>query len=207
MIITPADLAAQPANYRRDLINTLPGPRGAHLIATRGHRGSENVAVFNTVVHLQASPAMLAFILRPLTVPRETYHNILATGHFTINTIHPDWLDAAHQTSANYPVGVSEFAATGLATYYSANVKAPYVASSPVKIGLEYVETHEIHGGTRLVVGRVIEIILPDEEGIVAETGHLNHGKLDSLVVAGLDNYYTLGKGRRMPYARHQKQA
>jgi flavin reductase (DIM6/NTAB) family NADH-FMN oxidoreductase RutF len=205
MTITPTDLLAQDTHYRRAFMNTLPGPRSAHLIATKGHRGSENVAVFNTIVHLQASPAMIAFVLRPLTVPRETYHNILATGHYTINTIHPTWLDAAHQTSANYPIGVSEFTEAGLETHYSKTVKAPYVANSPVKIGLEYVETHEIHGGTRLVVGRVIEIILPDEEGVIAETGHVNHGKLDSLVVAGLDTYYTLGKGRRMNYARTKK--
>ena len=205
MTIIPSDLSAQDPHYRRAFMNTLPGPRSAHLIATKGHRGNENVAVFNTVVHLQASPAMMAFVLRPLTVPRETYHNILATGHYTINTIHPAWLDAAHQTSANYPVGVSEFAEVGLATHYSELVKAPYVADSPVKIGLEYVETHEITGGTRLIVGRVIEIILPDETGIIAETGHVNHGKLDSLVVAGLDTYYTLDKGRRMDYARTKK--
>ncbi|MEM9835407.1 MAG: flavin reductase [Bacteroidota bacterium] len=201
MVITADELLTKDQHYRRAFMNTLPGPRSAHLIGTKGHRGNENLAVFNTVVHLQASPPMLGFVLRPLTVPRETYHNILATGHYTINTIHPNWLAKAHQASANYPVGTSEFAAVGLHPHYSETIKAPYVEESPIKIGLEYVETHEITGGTRFVVGRVVEIILPDGAA-VASTGHLDHHQLDSMVVAGLDTYHQLHPGERLAYAR-----
>lgn len=191
----------QDAHFRRAFMNTLPGPRTAHLIGTKAHRGNENLGVFNTIVHLQASPPMMAFVLRPLTVPRETYHNILATKHYTINTVHPDWLEAAHQASANYPVGTSEFTATGLNTWYSEAHQAPYVAQSPVKIGLEYVETHELTGGTRLIVGRVLEIIIEAETAIGPE-GHIDHEQLETTVVAGLDRYYQLNDGQAKNYAR-----
>ena len=201
MHLTLDDILAQDPMYRRHFMNTLPGPRGVHLIGTKGHRGSENLGVFSSVVHLQASPPMLGFVLRPLTVPRETYHNILATGHYTMNTLQTGWLEAAHQASANYPVGTSEFSVTGLEPYYSEQLKAPYVANSPVKIGLEYVETHAIHGGTQFVVGRVIEVILA-HEAIIADTGHIDHLALESLSVVGLDTYYTPKSKQQLPYAR-----
>ncbi len=194
------DILAQDSSYRRNFINSLPGPRSLHLIGTKGHRGNENIGVFNTIVHLQASPPMLGFILRPLTVPRETYHNLLANGHYTINTVQADFLAAAHQCSANYPVGQSEFAATGLTPYYSPSLLAPYVAEAPVKIGLSYVETHQISGGTQLVVGRIVEVIVPDEA--ISPEGHIDHAITQSTVVAGLDQYYQLHERQQLPYAR-----
>jgi len=183
-------------------MNTLPGPRGVHLVGTKGYRGTENLGVFSSVVHISASsPPLLGFIMRPLTVPRDTYHNIKANKWFTINTLHPDFLDEAHQTSANYPTGESEFAATGLTPEYSESCKAPYVAESRVRLGLTLEEEHKISGiETFFVVGRVREIFLPDEA--VAATGHVDHEMLRTMSVAGLDNYHEVGKGKRMPYAR-----
>lgn len=201
MTIHLADILAQENMYRRHFMNSLPGPRGVHLIATKGHRGVENVGVFSSVVHLQASPPLLGFIMRPLTVPRGTYHNILATKHYSINTLHPDWLAAAHQTSANYPLSTSEFTETGLTPVYSDTLKAPYVAESLVQIGLEYVEEHHLHGGTLFVIGKVLEVRIANEKAI-APTGHLDHAMLDTLTVAGLDTYFESKNPKRMPYAR-----
>ncbi len=203
MLLQLDDILGQESHYRRNFMNSLPGPRTAHLIATKGHRGNENIGVFNTIVHLQASPPMLGFILRPLTVARETYHNILANKHYSINTVAPTFLAAAHQCSANYPVGQSEFAATGLSPHYTNTLKAPYVAEALIKIGLEYVESHQIAGGTLLVVGRVLEVILPEE--VVGQEGHIDHQKLDTMVVAGLEQYYRLQDGARKGYAKATK--
>jgi len=188
--------------YRRHFMNTLPGPRGVHLVGTKGYRGAENLGVFSSFVHISASsPPLLGFIMRPLTVPRDTYHNIKANKWFTINTLHPDFLDKAHQTSANYATGESEFTATGLTSEYSVDCKAPYVAESHVRLGLTFEEEHKISGiETYFIVGRIREIFLPD--AAVAETGHVDHEFLQTMSVAGLDNYHEVGKGKRMPYAR-----
>ncbi|THH37826.1 flavin reductase family protein [Neolewinella litorea] len=195
------DLMARPAAFRRDLMNTLPGPRGVHLIGTRGHRGTENLAVFSSVVHVGASPPLLGFILRPLTVPRHTYHHLKATGWFTLNTLHPHILDPAHQTSANYPIGESEFAATGLTPTYSDRCKAPYVEESAVRIGLTFEEEYPVRAnGTLFIIGRVQEIIVPDR--VVAETGHVDHLALETLTVGGLDTYYRATDPIRKDYAR-----
>lgn len=188
--------------YRRHFMNTLPGPRGVHMVGTKGYRGVENIGVFSSFVHISASaPPLLGFIMRPLTVPRDTYHNIKANKWFTINTLHPSFLEKAHQTSANYPTGTSEFAATGLSPEYSDLCLAPYVSESQVKIGLTFEEEHKISGiETFFIVGRVQEIFLPDEA--VASTGHVDHELLQTMSVAGLDHYHKVGKGTRMPYAR-----
>ncbi|MEL6655550.1 MAG: flavin reductase [Bacteroidota bacterium] len=190
--------------FRRNFFNTLPGPRGLHLIGTKGHRGTENLGLFSSVVHIGATPPHLGFIMRPLTVPRHTYHHMKAQGHFTLNTIQEDILPAAHQSSANYPIEESEFAAVGLTPYYSELLKAPYVAESKVKIGLEYVEDHYLKSNdTLFVVGKIIEVILPDEA--VAESGHVEHNLLDTLTVAGLDTYFKTEQVARLGYARPKK--
>ncbi len=201
MTIALNDILAYPSMYRRHLMNTLPGPRGVHLIGTKGYRGTENLGVFSSIVHIGATPPLLGFIMRPLTVPRQTYHHILAEGYFTLNTIHPAILNAAHQTSANYPLGDSEFTATGLTPQYTEAHGAPYVQESRIKLGLEYVEDCQIKAnGTLFVVGKVIEVILPGEA--VAETGHVDHELLETMTVAGLDTYYGPGTGERLGYAR-----
>ncbi|MCP9234314.1 flavin reductase family protein [Lewinella sp. JB7] len=201
MQLTPESLSSRDRNFRRNFYNTLPGPRGVHLIGTKGHRGTENLGVFSSVVHLGASPALLGFHLRPLTVPRHTYHHLKARGWFTLNTLHPDFLRAAHQTSANYPLGESEFAATGLTPLYSENCPAPYVKESPVRIGLTFEEEHHIAANdTLFIVGRVREVFVPDEA--VEDSGHVNHETLQSLTVTGLDTYFRSSAVDRLPYAR-----
>lgn len=205
MHLTLSDILAQESMYRRHFMNTLPGPRGVHLVGTKGFRGTENLGVFSSFVHISASsPPLLGFIMRPLTVPRDTYHHIKANKWFTINTLHPDFLEQAHQTSANYAHGESEFAATGLTPEYSGECKAPYVAESKIRIGLTFEEEHKISGiETYFIVGRVREIFVPDEA--VLETGHINHELLETMSVAGLDTYHRVGESRQLPYARPAK--
>ena len=201
MHLTLDDLLSRPAAYRRDLMNTLPGPRGVHLVGTKGYKGTENLGVFSSVIHLGASPPLLGFHLRPLTVPRHTYHHILANKWFTLNTLHPQFLEAAHQTSANYPITESEFAATGLTPVYSEACKAPYVQESAVRIGLTLEEEHPIRAnGTIFLVGRVREIFVPDVA--VGESGHVDHEVLKTLTVIGLDTYQHIRSGVRLSYAR-----
>ena len=62
--------------YKINLVNSLSGYKSANLIGTLSKEGKENLAVFSSVVHLGSSPPILGFILRPTTVPRDTYKNI-----------------------------------------------------------------------------------------------------------------------------------
>jgi len=185
-------------------MNTISGLKGAHLLGTTSHHGTPNLAVFSSVVHVGATPPHLGFIMRPLTVPRHTYHNIKAKGFFTLNSIHPSFFVKAHQSSANYPVEVSEFEEVGLTTLYTEANPAPYVKESPIKIGLEYVEEHHVQAnGTLFIVGKVIEILFP--EAAMAPSGHILHEQLETMTVSGLDSYYEAGEKHQLAYARPPK--
>ena len=95
--------------YRINLINSCSGYKSANLLGSISKEGITNVAVFSSVTHLGSNPPTLGFILRPTTVPRNTYKNIKEAGVFTINHIHEGILEDAHHTSAKYSEEISEF--------------------------------------------------------------------------------------------------
>ncbi len=192
---------AQDRIPRLTLLNAISGYKTAALIGTASPGGRTNLAIFNQIVHIGANPPYLALVMRPLTVPRHTYANLKATGHWTINHVHPYMVADAHQTSADYPEDISEFDACGFTTEYSEALKAPYVRESQVKIGMQYVEEYPIAAsGVVLVVGQIVEIFLPD--GLVAADGMLDLGKANLVATGGLDAYYTGELLERLPYAR-----
>lgn len=65
---------------RINLINSCSGYKSANLLATISKEGVTNVAVFSSVTHLGSNPPVLGFILRPTSIPRNTYKNIKETG-------------------------------------------------------------------------------------------------------------------------------
>ena len=74
--------------YKINLINSCAGYKSANLIATKSIENTTNVAIFSSITHIGSSPPMLGFFLRPTTVLRNTYENIMETRYFTINHIH-----------------------------------------------------------------------------------------------------------------------
>jgi flavin reductase (DIM6/NTAB) family NADH-FMN oxidoreductase RutF len=189
------------ARYRANLINTIAGYKTANLIGTRSGSGQENLAIFNSVVHIGANPPYLGFILRPTTVERHTYENLKETGYYSINQITERIHRRAHMTSAKFPKGVSEFETCGLTPYYLKGFSPPFVAESAIKIGLQLEEVSHIKSNdTRLVVGKVVRVILPD--GAIGEDGDLALETLDTVAIGGLDTYYKGVKLGRYGYAR-----
>ncbi len=76
MELNQADLAKLDKRYRANFFNTLTGFKSANLIGTYDENDKENLAIFNSVIHLGANPPLMGFILRPTTVERHTYENI-----------------------------------------------------------------------------------------------------------------------------------
>ncbi|MDG1572146.1 flavin reductase [Robiginitalea sp. M366] len=183
------ELDALPGRYRATLINKVAGYKTAHLIGTRSPDGIENLGVFNSVVHLGANPPYLGFILRPTTVPRHTYENLKASGVYTLNGITAGIHRQAHMASGKFPPEVSEFEASSLTPWYLEGFEAPFVAESPIRIGMRFEEEHRICNDTRLIVGRVEHLLLPD--AAVAEDGDLDLQALDAVAIGGLDSYYS----------------
>lgn len=199
MVITLEHILAMEKQHRTNLINSLPGVRGANLIGTIGKDNVTNLAIFNSVMHIGAHPPLMGFIMRPVSVPRGTYQNIKDTGYFTINHVTESFYKQAHQTSARYET--SEFEATGLTPFYSDTLPAPFVKESPVKIGLKFVEEHLITANqTLLMIGEVQEIHL--EEGAFNENHILQLANTGSIGVNGLETYYRVEKIAELPYAK-----
>ena len=200
-ILDFSGLMELPSRNRGRLINKIAGYKTANLIGTRSAGGQENLAIFNSVVHIGANPPYLGFILRPTTVERHTYENLKETGFYTINQVTSEIHRQAHMTSGKFPEGVSEFEACGLTPHYEKGFPAPFVVESQIKIGLHFEEEHHIRAnGTILVVGKIEKLILP--ENAIAPDGDLALESLDTVAIGGLDTYYTGTKLGRYGYYR-----
>jgi flavin reductase (DIM6/NTAB) family NADH-FMN oxidoreductase RutF len=195
------DILAMERFYRRDFMNTISGYRSCHLLGTLSYKKVPNLGLFNSITHVGATPPHLGFIMRPLTVPRQTYHNIKAQGYFTLNQVTEELMHQAHQASAKYEPDHSEFEAVGLKPQYTATHPAPYVAESPIKLGLEFAEEHHIQAnGAIFVIGKIVEVII--DEALIAEDGHIMLEKAGILSVVGLDSYYKPELIDRLDYPR-----
>jgi len=196
-----SEIADLPKRYRTNLINSLSGFKSGNLIGTINSEGQENLAIFTSVVHLGANPALMGFIMRPVSVERHTYENIMATGRYTINHVGVNFYKKAHQSAARYDREISEFAATGLTPFYSENSKAPYVKESSVKIGLSFVEALEIKAnGTQMMIGAIEEVLVAPE--LILPDGYLDLEKAGTVAVSCLDGYHHTQKLARLSYAK-----
>ena len=195
------EIVALPKRYRTNLINSLSGFKSGNLIGTISPNGQENLAIFTSVVHLGANPALMGFIMRPVSVPRHTYENIIETGSFTINHIATNFYKKAHQTAARYDRERSEFLEVGLTPFYTEHIKAPYVQESKVKIGLSFVEKLEIKAnGTQMIIGAIEEILVPPE--LILSDGYLDLEKAETVAVSCLDGYHRTEQLARLTYAK-----
>ena len=182
-------------------INSLSGYKCPCLIGTTDGKGTHNLAIFNSVMHIGSNPALLGLIMRPLTVERHTYNNIISTGHYTINHVHTGILKQAHQTSANYPADVDEFEMVGLTPQFMNGCPSPFVGESRVSIGLSLEEEIDVKSnGTKLLVGKIELIDIPD--GAQREDGSLDLVYCDTVAVSGLHSYYKTELLERHSYAR-----
>ena len=202
MHLSKEEIQSMPKVLRLNLINSLSGIKPANLIGTVNKNGDENLAIFSSVVHLGSNPALFGFILRPKgDVRRHTHENIIETKEFTLNFVTTAFIQQAHYTSAKFDASVNEFEKCGLTSSYIPSFLAPFVAESPIKMGLSFVEEISIKAnGTSIIVGQVEHIVLPDE--ILNDNGHLDLGSLDIAGISGLNTYYSLQKEDRFPYSR-----
>lgn len=184
-----------------NLMNSVTGYKSANLLGTKSASGQTNLAVFNSVCHLGSSPSLIHFTLRPHTVARHTYENILETKFFSINQINKSIISQAHHTAASYQRGQSEFAASKLTETYKDDFFAPYVAESALQLGCEYVNTYEIkENGCLLIVAAVKHLYF--EEKMQDKDGYLNLEEAETVCINGLDGYALPAPLARFAYAK-----
>lgn len=187
--------------YRANLINGISGFKPAALIGTKSGDGVSNLAIFSSVVHLGADPALIGFIQRPVGVSGDTYRNILETGYYTINHVEESTVDRAHYTSARFDAGVSEFEACGFTEEYLGDFFAPFVRESPIRIGLQFAEEFHIRrNDTRLIIGEIRHLTLPEES--LLPDGNVDLNRAGVVSVSGLAYYHKPARIGEFPYAR-----
>jgi flavin reductase (DIM6/NTAB) family NADH-FMN oxidoreductase RutF len=200
-VLQSADIRAMERFYRANLINSITGYKPANLIGTVDAEGQTNLAIFSSLVHLGADPAMVAMVVRPAVVARHSYDNIRATGFWTVNHVHTGIAEQAHYTSAKFPKEVSEFAACGLDVHWEPGFAAPFVADSRVSFGVALREELPIQwNGTILLIGEIQCLRLAD--GLVLPDGLLDLQDAETLAITGLDSYHAVSPLARYPYAQ-----
>jgi len=189
---------------RLNLINSCMGYKSANLIATKSIDGISNVAVFSSVTHLGSDPALLGFILRPTSVPRDTYSNIKQTNYFTVNAITDVMIADAHQTSASYDASISEFEVTNLEEEYLDISTIPFVKGSPIRLLCRYLNEYPIKENNTIHIIASIEAIF-FEEVLDQDDKWLQLDKTNIVTINGLDGYALPKLLKRFEYARVKK--
>jgi flavin reductase (DIM6/NTAB) family NADH-FMN oxidoreductase RutF len=187
--------------FRATFVNSLGGFKSVCLIGTKNLDNQSNLAIFSSIVHIGANPPLMGFVVRLDATERHTLENILATSTFTLNHIHADIYEKAHQTSARYARNVSEFEAVGLTEIYKNNFFAPFVAESHIQIGLEFREKIDFTiNGTSFIIGQIKEVYFPEQA--LQIDGFLDLSLAKTITCSGLDSYHTTTSIARLPYAK-----
>ena len=191
--------------FRLNLINSCTGFKSANLLGTKSLNGVSNVAVFSSITHLGSNPPLIGFILRPTTVPRDTYRNIKDTGVFTVNHIYSDIIKDAHHTSAKYPDEVSEFTKTDLEEEFLDDFPAPFVMGAKIRLGCRFLNAYEIKENDTLLLVSGIEHVFIADQDIQKQDGWLKLENANTVAINGLDGYATTSLLDRYAYARPKK--
>ncbi len=187
--------------YRLNLINSVSGYKSANLIGSISEEGTSNLAIFSSVVHLGSDPAILGFIMRPRTVERHTYDNIMSSGYYTINHVDTQHTAMAHYTSAKFPSSHSEFELCRFKEEFIDGFSAPFVKGSPVKMMMKFEQEIPIEiNGTIMMVGSIQHLMVSAEA--IEESGIINLEKSNTAAISGLNTYYSPQRIAQYPYAR-----
>lgn len=199
--LTFEDIERMEKPHRVQFATSLPGVKPISLIGTADPSGQTNLALFSSILHLGSNPCLLGMVSRPDAAERHTLSNIQTTRAWTINHLHAEILDAAHQCSARYPRETSEFDATGLNAHFEPGFTAPFVAESRFRIGLSLVDLIPIPAnGTILIVGKVERVQFA--EGHLLGHGGMDLPALECLGSTALDTYFSIAPLARLAYAK-----
>ena len=197
-------IVALPQRHRARLVNSLSGFKSANLVGTADGEGRTACCIVSSVVHLGSNPALLGVVFRPPEDDSHNYQNLSTSKAFTLSHVTSAFHETAHQTSARYPVDVSEFDAVGLTPHWhgegQTRFPAPAVAESPVRIGLTVEDYLTLPNGCRFVIGAIQWVDFQKE--LQTEDGFLDLALAGTIAIGGLDAYHTAERVARLSYAK-----
>lgn len=147
-----------PAVYA--LLNSIVVPRPIAWVGTRSADGVDNLAPHSFFTISSVQPPVVQFTS---VGPKDSLRNCLATGEFTISLCTEELLERVNKTATDYPPHLSEFDLVGVTREPSKLVRPPRVAESPAAIECRLLDTKDFGGGSTVVFGEVVWIVVDDD--------------------------------------------
>lgn len=174
-----------PIPFYKLLTSTIV-PRPIAWVSTVSGDGSANLAPHSFFTVAAVDPPIVQFT----SVGRkDSLRNVEDTGEFVVNLAPEALFEQVNATATNFPHGMSEFEAVGVAQEPSARVKPPRVAGSPVALECVVHSTLGL-GNSTVVLGRVVHAVVDDE---VMVDGHAEITRLRPLSRLGKNEWGTVG--------------
>ncbi|MBK0383359.1 flavin reductase [Pedobacter sp. SD-b] len=203
--ISSAEISQMEQRFRTTFINSISGFKSLQMVGTINSEGNTNLALFSSIFHVGANPPYLGMVVRPDGNEHETIQNIMFNKCYTLNNVTIAKVKNAHQTSARYLAGQSEFKECGFTEEYVKDFAAPFVKESSIKIGLEFKEYLPfLLNKTKIVIGEIKHILIDDD--LIKDDGFVDLAAASSVTSAGLDAYYSTSLINRFSYAKPGKQ-
>jgi flavin reductase (DIM6/NTAB) family NADH-FMN oxidoreductase RutF len=184
VLFDPAEMETG-AFYR--VLNSVVVPRPIAWVCSRSAEGVLNLAPHSFYTVACVDPPVVQFT----SVGRkDSLHNVEATGEFVVNLAPEDLFEQVNATGTDFPHGVSEFDAVGLAREPSLRVAPPRVADSPVAVECVLHDTIGL-GDSTVVFGRVVHAAVRTD---VLDDTHPMIEKLRPLARLGRNQWSRLGE-------------
>ena len=143
-------------------------PRPIAWVSTVDASGQPNLAPFSFFNAVCSNPPTVLFctsIRKADVQPKDTYHNIVATGEFVINFVSEPLAEAMNITAVEAPAHVNEFERAGLTAAPSLRVRPPYVTESLIQFECvlrEIITVGEDIGGGHVILGTIVHMRFDD---------------------------------------------
>lgn len=168
-------------------------PRPIAWVTTRSASGAVNLAPFSCFTFVSSDPPLLAISVGRLKGElKDTARNVARDGEFVVHIADEGQVAQVHQSSTEYPEGVSEVEMLGLALAQSAAVAAPRLAGVPVAMECRHAQTVEFGRlRTQLIVGEVVRFHIA--EGLYRD-GRIDAERFRPIARLGGPRYARLGE-------------
>lgn len=141
------------------LMTGLIVPRPIAWVTSCAPDGQVNLAPFSAFTFLSTVPPIIGIsVTLRGGKPKDTAHNIAATGAFVVHVANMDLLESVHASSTEFPPDVSEPEALGLELAPSRAVVVPRIASAPAAMECRLERVVEFGDqGAQLIAGRIVQ--------------------------------------------------
>lgn len=175
-------------------------PRPIAWITSIDPKGRVNAAPFSCYTFVCNRPPMVAInVGRRGSELKDTARNLRGGGGFVINVVTEDLVAPMHQSSSEYPAGISEPDQLGIELVPSRHVRPPRIALSPIAMECELDRILELgEQKSELVLGRIVTFHVADE---LLVDGRIDIRKFRPLARLGGPHYARLGEIIAMPAA------